>query len=161
MIKTIEPILNDVQIDYYKSIVKSSIEFEKPTFYKDGYQNWYLRYLLNDTESENIKKIIQQRGYINDIFTFEKAWINIVDNTTNQNDSYHKDKSDRTIIIYLNEDFKGGNFQYYKNKEMFEITPKQGLSILMDNELMHRVTPVLDGMRYSLVIFIKKEKTLL
>lgn len=160
MLKILDNILHDEEISYYIDLIKSTSNFEKPTN-KDGYRNWYLRYLLNDTESKNIKNLIQERGYINDIFKFESAWINVIDNTTNQNDSYHKDRSDRTIIIYLNENFEGGSFEYYENKEMFDISPKEGLSILMDNELMHRVTPVLNGTRYSLVIFIKKEKTLL
>lgn len=160
MLKTLENILQKKEIDYYINLVKSTSNFEKPAN-KDGYRNWYLRHLLNDTESQYIKKVIQKSGYINDIFKFESAWINVVNDTTNQNDSYHKDRSDRTIIIYLNENFEGGDFEYYQNNEMFEISPKEGLCIMMDNELMHRVKPVVNGTRYSLVIFIKKEKTLL
>ena len=74
-----------------------------------------------------------------------------------------------TFILYLNENFDGGEFEYLdkkdkKNKKI-KIKPKINLSIISNNELYHRVLPVLNGERFSLVMFFnvgkKKDYTLI
>lgn len=92
------------------------------------------------------------------------CWINKIDESTNQNDSFHKDDSFMTFIIYLNDDFEGGEFEYIlENNRKDKIKVHKYLTILSDHDLYHRVLPVTKGIRYSFVLFydvIKKtEKT--
>lgn len=163
MLKILEDILENDQIDYYHNLAKVQIDSEDLELpkKKDGYRNWYTRHILTENESSIIKSRLEKQGIINNIFKFTNAWINIVNENTNKNDSYHKDNSDRTIIVYLNDNFSGGEFEYLKEGEASTINPRKGLCLLMDNELLHKVNPVISGTRHSLVIFIKKEKTLL
>jgi len=108
-----------------------------------------------------IKEIINQ----NSIETIG-LWINKVNNESNKNDEFHKDISDLTFILYLNENFNGGDFEYInENKEKIKIKPKTNLSIISNNQLFHRVLPVTEGERFSLVLFFeinrKKEITII
>lgn len=81
---------------------------------------------------------------------------------TNKNDGFHFDFSYLTAVTYLNDDFKGGEFEYKDtNSDIQQITPKTNKTLIMDEKLFHRVSPVKSGTRYSLVTFfqfISKEK---
>lgn len=158
MLNILENILTPDEIDYYLQLPKNNLEQPK----KDkGYRNWYIRNMLTKEEMFLIKSKLEKKNLINNTFKLDSAWINIVNKDTNKNDEYHKDNADRTIIIYLNENFLGGEFEYIIRGESYKIIPKTGLSLSMDNELFHKVNSVINGTRYSLVVFIKKEKTLL
>ena len=57
----------------------------------------------------------------------------------------------KTGIVLLNEDFEGGEFEleHYGKCDM-----KMGDSIWFDARLMHQVTPITEGIRYSLVVWL-------
>ena len=93
-------------------------------------------------------------------------WVNKVVPSTNTNDDFHTDDANLSIVIYLNDDFTGGEFQYIDNmNNNIEIKTKIGLSLIMNTELQHKVLPVKSGERLSLVCFFnlkpKNFKTLL
>jgi predicted 2-oxoglutarate/Fe(II)-dependent dioxygenase YbiX len=99
-------------------------------------------------------------------FDNTNSWINKVATETNKNDTFHKDRSFLTLVTYLNEEFDGGEFQYideFNNKK--EINPEKRMTLIMNDKLLHRVMPVNNGVRFSLVTFFnfkeKKSKTLL
>jgi predicted 2-oxoglutarate/Fe(II)-dependent dioxygenase YbiX len=99
-------------------------------------------------------------------FDNTNSWINKVATETNKNDTFHKDRSFLTLVTYLNEEFDGGEFQYideFNNKK--EINPEKGMTLIMNDKLLHRVMPVNNGVRFSLVTFFnfkeKKNKSLL
>ena len=80
--------------------------------------------------------------------------INRVDNTTNQNDHYHIDNSDWTIVTYINDEFVGGDFVYtLGNKEDTHIKVEKNLSIIMNKETPHKITPITTGVRFSFACF--------
>jgi len=93
-------------------------------------------------------------------------WLNKVDINSNKNDDFHYDMSDITTILYLNDDFEGGEFEYIdENNKKIKINPKKNMMIISSNKLSHRVLPVTDGIRYSLIcpfdFVLKDKKTLL
>ena len=54
------------------------------------------------------------------------------------------------MSLVLNSDFEGGNFKIFDSEDgMLELP--QGTMIFFPSFLMHRVTPVKQGTRYSLV----------
>ena len=133
--------------------------------------NYYQRYKFNFEDSE-IKEIIKKIiNYVKSITNQNEikplgVWINKVNSESNKNDDFHKDVSDLTFLLYLNENFEGGDFEYInEKKEKIKIKPKTNLSIISNSELYHRVLPVTNGERFSLVVFLKvknkKETTLI
>jgi hypothetical protein len=94
------------------------------------------------------------------------SWINKITTETNKNDNFHKDRSHLTAITYLNDDFDGGEFTYIDENEIQQkIKPKLNQTLVMDDNLLHKVSPVTNGNRFSLVTFFqfrtKKIKSLL
>jgi hypothetical protein len=92
-------------------------------------------------------------------------WINKVTTETNIDDKHHYDDSDLTIVTYINDTFDGGEFEYIENENVFKIKPIINMSLVMNNELKHRVLKITKNERFSLVSFYKKnqkkEKTLI
>ena len=70
-----------------------------------------------------------------------------------------------TMILYLNEDFEGGEFEYIFNDETIKIKPIKNTTLIMNKEIHHRVLNVTNGERFSLIFFYKKlqkkQKTLI
>jgi hypothetical protein len=95
------------------------------------------------------------------------SWINVVTTDTNKDDGFHYDNASLSVVTYLNDNFESGEFEYVdsKNKKPIKIKPKLNKTLIMDETLHHRVLPIKNGIRFSLVTFyqfvIKKEKTLI
>ena len=56
-----------------------------------------------------------------------------------------------TILIYLNEDYKGGYTTFFANvddKEGFTLEPKTGMISLMDQDIGHYVPELVEGVKY-------------
>jgi hypothetical protein len=62
------------------------------------------------------------------------------------------------IVIYLNNNFKGGETSYKKIN--FNIIPKAGSIIIhpANDKFQHTVTEVTDGIRYTLTSFAREQK---
>jgi predicted 2-oxoglutarate/Fe(II)-dependent dioxygenase YbiX len=60
-------------------------------------------------------------------------------------------------IIYLNEDFEGGEL-YYPELD-FRIKPKANSLVMHDASLLHQVLEVTEGIRYTLTTFIQGDGT--
>ena len=58
------------------------------------------------------------------------------------------EKSKITLLIYLNEDFEGGNTTLIIENE--EIKPKTGMLLLFEHKIMHCGRPVTTGTKYVL-----------
>ena len=80
--------------------------------------------------------------------------------------SWHKDSGDDTrklsAVLQLSDssEYEGGELQFFngdKNPEELPIKEQGGL-IVFDSSDWHRVTPVLDGTRYSLVMWAQGAK---
>lgn len=144
----------------------------EPSSINNGYEkNYYYRHLLDKNDIE-IKPIIDKvTNIIKETINKSRVdilglWINKVNSDSNKNDDFHKDSSDLTFLLYLNENFDGGEFEYINGEnQKIKIKPKINLSIISNDKLYHRVSPVINGERFSLVMFFgvgkKKENTLI
>jgi hypothetical protein len=160
MIEFYNNLLTDEEKLYLKDKCENFIETHSP-FVNGNINRSYHKYKLDEkTElldlqirmAELVKKVI---GTID--IEFAGFVINRVDTTTNKNDHYHIDMSDYTIVTYLNDDFTGGDFIYsLDNIEHVCNKVHNGLSIVMDNTLPHKISPVTDGVRFSFVCFFNK-----
>lgn len=65
-----------------------------------------------------------------------------------------------SIVIQLNDTYEGGVLEIKNIKgELVPIENKIGTLYIFNSRLLHRVTPVVDGIRYSLVNWISLVKT--
>ena len=127
-------------------------------------KNYYVReYISND--DEDMKSIILKiKNYLDKKvkikLNFKMAWINKITNETNKKDDFHRDESDITFLMYLNDEFTGGEYEYIvpENKNKEKLKPKKYLSIITNNSISHKVNPVLEGERYSMVFFYDFDK---
>jgi predicted 2-oxoglutarate/Fe(II)-dependent dioxygenase YbiX len=86
---------------------------------------------------------------------YNGIFINKITSETNRDDSYHRDECDLTIVTYLNSDYEGGDFEYIIDNKIFTFKPTVNSSIMMDKKILHRVLPVINGTRYSLVTWFR------
>lgn len=60
-----------------------------------------------------------------------------------------------SIVIQLNDDYEGGELQIWQGGQSYQTLPKQkGFTTCFPSYMMHRVTPVTEGTRKSLVLWI-------
>jgi predicted 2-oxoglutarate/Fe(II)-dependent dioxygenase YbiX len=130
--------------------------------------NYYNRYHLNieKDRKEKIEEYLFNRYDKTYLLKKRGFWVNEVTVETNKEDIFHIDLCDLTIVTYLNENFSGGEFEYINElPENVKIKPNFGLSLVMNDKLYHRVLPVTNGVRYSLIcgfdIVNKTTKTLI
>lgn len=119
--------------------------------------NWFYNsmHLYDDTNLNDFReRVLDVVGYEYNI-QYNGIFINKIVPETNKNDGYHRDESDLTIVTYLNDDFIGGEFEYVVNNELKIIKPQTNLSIMMDKKILHRVLPITEGVRYSLVTWFR------
>lgn len=55
-----------------------------------------------------------------------------------------------TILIYLNEEFSGGETLVFEKDRHFEVKPRPGMALIFNHDLEHCGNPVLDGCKYIL-----------
>ena len=121
--------------------------------------NYYVRMKVDDADF--LKKIenkfnfiigpIKNKKYM--LIPNESSWINKVGVETNKNDSFHYDTTEMSLVIYINDNFEGGELQYIENGIRKEIKIKENIGVVMEDKLKHRVLPVTNGIRYSMVCF--------
>lgn len=60
------------------------------------------------------------------------------------------EKSNYTLLIYLNDNFKGGRTIFYDNcfQKIVEIKPKKGMALLFDINLWHKAEEIYEGEKY-------------
>lgn len=66
-------------------------------------------------------------------------------------DMERKEKSRWTLLIYLNDDFEGGETVFYHTDiwaETHRIRPRKGMALLFDIDLWHSGQPLLRGQKY-------------
>jgi len=65
---------------------------------------------------------------------------------------YKNDKNEIsliTVLIYLNDDYEGGNTKFlFDNDNEISIIPKIGLICLMDQNILHEVPKLINGFKY-------------
>lgn len=155
MIKTIDRILSDEELQYLLSKCEHFVKNNEKT--PDG-KNWFYNsmHLWDDSKLTNLRFRLLE--FVGDGYQlqYNGIFINKIVPHTNINDGYHIDSSDLSIVMFLNDDFEGGEFEYYKNsKQLVKIKPDINTSILLNKEIVHRVLPIKSGVRYSLIIWFQ------
>lgn len=56
------------------------------------------------------------------------------------------ESSKLTILIYLNDDYQGGETEF----EQFKVSPKAGMAVIFPHKLRHQSTPIIEGIKYVL-----------
>lgn len=79
---------------------------------------------------------------------FAKLKIQKYDSTFTQIDNYHGHKDLFNIIIYLNDNFKGGNLKFEIG---LNYKPKSGTLVYFNGNEFHKVTQVKEGTRFCIV----------
>jgi len=164
MIQVIDNILNETELNELDFICNNFYTHIKPVVLPNGNFNSYYRNHINKETSlldfqKRIVDKIQSNLFLQS--NIIDMWINKITNETNQNDKFHKDISDLSVVIFLNDNIIGGELMYELDDEIYNIKPKKNTAIIMDNKLSHKVSPVYEGIRYTFVIFldtIKKNK---
>lgn len=78
---------------------------------------------------------------------------------TDSNDTVYRDRF-TSIVIQLNDKYQGGILEIKNIKrENVPVENKIGTLYVFNSRLVHRVTPVVEGVRYSLVNWISLVKT--
>lgn len=165
MIELVYDLLNDSELTYLDNILLNFKIEDTPRV-----TNYYNRMFLNkETQlieyQEKILKYLKEKFTVQ--YEIEGMWINQVTTDTNKDDAFHLDENALTIVTYINDSFEGGEFEYFLlgTKPNPKIKPKRNLSLITTNELAHKVNPVTNGIRYSLIVFctipLKDKKTML
>jgi 2-phospho-L-lactate transferase/gluconeogenesis factor (CofD/UPF0052 family) len=164
MINTHKNLLSENELSFLDSICTYFVKTENKSIIGQNENNYYIRKIL-DIEKDLLEYQKSCKELINDEYELFGMWINKVNTETNIDDVYHYDKSDLTIVTYINDTFDGGEFEYIENENIFKIKPIRNMSLFMDNKLEHRVLRVTKNERFSLISFYrkiqKKEKTLI
>jgi len=163
----IEDSINLFSLKEKKILKKRCVSFKvdnTPTELSGKSKNYYVRQYISNVD-EDMKSIITKiNNYLNEKLKtkirLNTAWINKITNQTNKKDKFHHDESDITFLIYLNDEFTGGEYEYVipENKKKEKLKPTKYLSIITDRTINHRVNPVLEGERYSMVFFYNFDK---
>jgi hypothetical protein len=159
MINIHQNLLSEEDLLFLDSISSNFVETQIP-----HNNNNYVRKSLNIKE-ELLEYQKRCSKYLPDEYKLSGLWINKVTNETNVDDVFHNDAADLTIITYINEDFEGGEFEYFFKNQKIKMIPKINYSIILNKKIKHRVLNVINGCRFSLISFYtiieKKEKTLI
>lgn len=156
MIELYQNLLTSEEKEFLKNKCDNFIETHSP--FVDGDTNRsYHKYKLDETselldlQSRFLSFVRKQCGPEIEFVSFV---INRADVNTNKNDTYHTHKNTAfALITYLNEDFTGGDFVYFLDNKHTHIPINEGLSILMNNEIPHKITHVTSGVRFSFACF--------
>lgn len=159
-------ILQNICADFDKLKIDEINTKEKSNFYNRFFVKEGVLKTYYDRLDEFLKLNIDQNKY--NVLNLPKpnSWVNKVVPETNKNDTFHRDMSFLTAVTYLNDDFTDGEFAYKDiNNDVILINPQINKTLIMDETLLHRVSPVTNGNRFSLVTFFqfspKEKKTLL
>jgi len=161
-------ILNDDELLYIDNFCKSINEalLDDPLPGRNSYRRKVI-ILKNETIQKILNTVKNNYGIK---CRYRGSWINIVDNTANKDDKFHYDDTDFSLIIYLNDNYVGGELEYENSSikgDIKKIKPIKNSAILLSKNVLHRVLPVLSGKRYSMATFFNydesfiKEKSLI
>jgi hypothetical protein len=166
MIEIVKDLLTEDELSYVNNLIKNESEWKWRTSYDErnglGERLWFDSIFVDCSKLENYYEIMES----NSEYEVVETAINIIRPDRQLENSKHFDSGDLSFATYLNNDFEGGRFFYYNDKdEEFSIAPYAGLSIKIHSKTQHRVEPVTSGVRFSLYSFLqkkqKKNKTLL
>ena len=127
---------------------KSDRKYTSSQIYKSNETIWifdklkdYFEHETNNKLLNNIERIHFHKFTINDFF------------------NKHNDLRDERLFsigVILNNDYEGGEFVLYGNEKIF-IDKSIGNCYIFDAGIQHEILKVINGTRYTLIVFIKKD----
>jgi hypothetical protein len=144
--------LNDNELNYLDSLIFNQEKWEYQTKFGEPKQ-YYDSLKINQTQLENYYNIVTENGK----YVIKETGLNVIRINT-QIENKHFDESDLSYVTYLNDDFIGGNFIYYENKDKFKIKPEINLTLKINQGILHEVEKISQGMRFSLYTFLLKKQ---
>lgn len=129
-------------INFYNNNVNNKIDVNSDNIYHFDYVN-----LINNLGDFNFFKRINLTNNIVD-----RIRVQHIDKETNILEKFHCDYQAYSFIVFLNDDFEGGEL-IYRN---LNITPIKGQLIYHDGITEHYVKKIKNGNRFTLVCFLKK-----
>ena len=150
-------VLSDADMELLHKKCNEFIISESPRIEKNKTNFYFRQYLdLQDPLIHNIvmrlQSYIKTKLYTN--LELTSIWINKLDVNSNKDDKFHTDILPVSLILYLNDDYTGGELEYLDNtNSKLKIIPEKNLIVTMNSQLKHRVLPISSGVRYSLVAF--------
>lgn len=155
MIEIINGLLNELELDILK---KECNNFKEEMFQIYSVQN--KKHLIQTSLDNYISKIKSYIKKIDADFVLDDIWINKIIANSNSDEKFHFDDADFSIVTYINRDYIGGDLEWIDAfGKIQKITPEENLSILIPKNVYHKVTPVTDGVRYSMAVFFKLDTT--
>jgi hypothetical protein len=164
MIQIFDNILTETELIELDFICENFYAHIQPVVLPDGNFSSYYRNRINinttliDFQKRILKKIDEVLFLQTNVIDMS---INKITTETNKNDKFHKDISDLSVVIFLNDNIIGGEFVYEIDGKIYNIKPKKNTGIIMNNKLSHKVFPVHKGIRYTFITFldvVKKDK---
>jgi len=143
MIKVINNFLSPTECDDMVQLWNDSNKYE----IKDKVYRFKNNDLLKNFT--NWTKIIPKLSTIK----YKRFGLQLLDETINQIEASHSDKSNYSFVIFLNDNFIGGNL-IFDNGTI--IVPKKGSMVYFSKEEYHRVENCI-GDRFTLVAFLDSE----
>lgn len=161
MIKIIDNFLDGIQC---KSIINlsNSLDTKLESDYTYTSYNQYLKRVSEEHIDENIKNKLEKIVPEFSKCEFKYLRLQFIDESIIQSKIFHKHINPFSFIIYLNDDFIGGELEF-ENENI--IIPKKGMMVYFSDE-KHRVYNCV-GKRWCLVgflnndMFSKKQKTII
>lgn len=141
--------------DLYNELLEFSLNTKYETI-SDGIYNF--QYSEFDEKLRN--KIIQTfynygLVYDCDVLRLQKIPENFL---VTEKYHYHSKININNIVCFLNNDFDGGEFEYLDyNKSKNSILPIPNTAITFPHNLAHKVLPVKNGNRYTVVAFFNRK----
>lgn len=147
-------------------------EFIVSSIYKDGVES-------TDTSLRNTTEItLQARGRIHPLLFYKfkelgaltlPHFVNIIKyeqgsffkqhTDSSRNDVEESNKRFRSLVVQLSDEseYEGGELLLYKGNNTITASKEIGNIILFNSDIVHEVSPILSGTRYSLVCWFKYE----
>ena len=143
-------------IEIYHDIVTNEETDELLKYYSDNINREYpitdnvYSFKAVDVMDYNQKKISSKLILNNPLF----VRVQLINHTIPHIESMHRHTSKWTSIIFLNDDYMGGDLII----ENVIIKPKKNTLLVFPGNLNHKVTRVTEGDRYTMVSFLKNDK---
>jgi len=159
MIRVIDNFFSKEECIYYRNMINNSINTEKLVCFSNSaksinhkYENLDLVNIFYDRAVEKIK----ENDFIkpNNLIMWAKyepgAEFGLHTDTGLYYDTINKLKSRYTLLVYLNDNFEGGNTVFYDNSFVVNLTvvPKEGSCIIFDIDLWHKGDIITYGEKY-------------
>lgn len=153
---------------FSEELLKELYDYAKIAYYQkveDGKYNFKKSQVPKSLERK-VQRVLNQYN-INSLI--QALRVQCIDNSIIVAESFHRHNAiyKDNLVCFLNDNFTGGEFEYI-NPDSIKIIPTTNTALIFEPELAHRVLPVTNGARYTLVAFLlensyinKQEKTLI